>query len=91
MFSLLADPTRARIIHALGLASELCVCDLALLVGVSQSAVSHQLRLLRTEGVIARRREGRTIYYSLADTHFRHALADAIEHALAEDAREASA
>src|SRR6266705_67038 len=47
-FGLLADPTRARIVHSLSMARELCVCDLALLIGISQSALSHQLRLLRS-------------------------------------------
>jgi ArsR family transcriptional regulator, lead/cadmium/zinc/bismuth-responsive transcriptional repressor len=81
-FAMLADPTRARILHALSLATELCVCDLALLVGVSQSAASHQLRLLRTHRVVTRRRAGRIAYYRLADEHVRHVLADGLRHAL---------
>ena len=80
-FALLADPTRSRILHALSLTDELCVCDLALVVGISQSAMSHQLRLLRTQGVIARRKAGRIVYYSLADAHVRHVFADALRHA----------
>lgn len=67
MFSLLSDPTRLRLLHALSLSDELCVCDLAFLIDASQSAVSHQLRVLRTTGVVTRRKEGRTSFYSLAD------------------------
>jgi DNA-binding transcriptional ArsR family regulator len=84
VFSLLADPTRARILHALSLASRLCVCDVAASVGMSESAVSHQLRLLRVGGLVSRAREGRIAYYSLADEHVRHVLGDALQHA-AED------
>lgn len=79
-FGLLADPTRARILHALSLAEELCVCDLALLLGISQPALSHQLRLLRVNRVIGRRKAGRIAYYRLADDHIRHVLADALTH-----------
>jgi len=84
-FAMLADPTRARIVHALSLADELCVCDLALLLDVSQSAMSHQLRLLRDHRVVARRRAGRVAYYRLADSHIRHVFADATRHALERD------
>jgi ArsR family transcriptional regulator, lead/cadmium/zinc/bismuth-responsive transcriptional repressor len=80
-FAVLADPTRARIVHALSLAEELCVCDLALLVGVSESAMSHQLRLLRDHRVVSRRRAGRVAYYRLADGHIRQILADGTRHA----------
>ena len=80
-FAMLADPTRARILHALSLAEELCVCDLALVLGVSQSAMSHQLRLLRDHRVVARRRAGRIAYYRLADEHIRHIFADGARHA----------
>lgn len=81
VFATLADPTRARLLHALMLADELCVADLALLVGLSQSAVSHQLRLLRDRRVVSRRRAGRIVYYRLADEHVRHVLADGLSHA----------
>lgn len=81
-FAVLADPTRARIVHALSLAQELCVCDLALLLGVSESAMSHQLRLLRDHRVVTRRRAGRVAYYRLADGHIRHILADGTRHAM---------
>jgi DNA-binding transcriptional ArsR family regulator len=84
-FAMFADPTRARIVHALSLAEELCVCDLAVLLGVSQSAMSHQLRLLRDHRVVARRRAGRVAYYRLADDHIRHVFADGSRHALERD------
>ncbi len=84
VFDVLADPTRARILHALSLADELCVCDLALLVGISQSALSHQLRPLRAEGVVGRRKVGRIVYYRLADEHVRGLLADGLRHAAEE-------
>ena len=80
IFELLADPTRARLLHALSLAKELCVCDLALLLGRSESALSHQLRLLRDRRVVTRRKQGRVVYYRLADTHIRHVLADGLRH-----------
>lgn len=79
-FALLADTTRARVLHALSLARELCVCDLALLLGMSQSALSHQLRLLRAHGVVARRKAGRIVYYRLADRHVRKMLAEGLSH-----------
>lgn len=84
-FGLLADPTRARILHALSLTHELCVCDLALLVGISQSAISHQLRLLRVNRVLERRKVGRIVYYRLADEHIRHVFSDGLRH-IREDA-----
>jgi len=79
-FALLADPTRLRILQALSLTHELCACDLALVLGLSVSALSHQLRLLRERGVVARRKAGRIAYFQLADEHVRHVLADALAH-----------
>ena len=81
VFALLADPTRARILHALSLVPRLCVCDVAASLGMSESAVSHQLRLLRASHLVSRTREGRIAYYRLADEHVRHVLADALQHA----------
>lgn len=81
-FAVLADPTRARIVHALSIAdAELCVCDLAVLLGISQSALSHQLRLLRDRDVVARTKRGRLVYYRLADEHVRHVFTDGLRHA----------
>jgi DNA-binding transcriptional ArsR family regulator len=81
MFALLADPTRAKLLHALSLTEELCVCDLALAIGSSQSATSHQLRLLRNNRIVSRRKAGRIAYYRLADEHVRRVLADGLRHA----------
>lgn len=67
-FKTLGDPTRIKIIHALS-QTELCVCDLAELLDMSQSATSHQLRVLRTNRLVKYRKEGRTVYYSLDDDH----------------------
>lgn len=74
LFRLLADPTRARMLYALLEAGELCVCDLAATVEVSETSVSHALRLLRTAGVVRNRRDGRRMYYRLDDAHVRMLL-----------------
>lgn len=66
LLRLLADPVRARIVSALHTVGELCVGDLALALDVSDSSVSHALRLLRTAGMVRNRRDGRVIYYRLA-------------------------
>jgi len=67
-FRTLGDPTRVRMLDALS-QSELCVCDLATLIGLSESAVSHQLRLLRNLRLVKARREGRMVFYALDDRH----------------------
>jgi DNA-binding transcriptional ArsR family regulator len=64
LFKACSDPGRLRLLHAL-MHQEMCVCDLAALLGVSESSVSHQLRLLRTLGLVANRREGVVLYYRL--------------------------
>lgn len=87
LFATLADPSRARIVHLLAIAEqELCVCDIALVLGMSVSALSHQLRSLRERGAVARRREGRIAYYRLIDTHLRDLVLGAATH-VAEIAR----
>ena len=68
-FKLLGEPSRIRILFALLEAGELCVCDLAAVVGVSETVVSHSMRLLRAAGIVANRRDGRVIYYRLDDDH----------------------
>jgi DNA-binding transcriptional ArsR family regulator len=82
-FSLLGDPTRTRILHALSV-DELCVSDLAGLLGISPSATSHQLRLLRDRRLVAVRREGKHTYYRLQDEHIRTLVDMGISHS-AED------
>ncbi len=68
LFKVLGDPTRLRIVSAL-LLSEMCVCDLSALLDVSQSAISHQLRILKQTRLVKYRREGKVVYYSLDDEH----------------------
>lgn len=78
-FKALADPTRVKIIDALSHA-ELCVCDLARVLEMTDSAICHQLRLLRNLGLVKSRREGRIVYYSLDDDHILHLFAEAQVH-----------
>jgi DNA-binding transcriptional ArsR family regulator len=75
-----ADPTRLRLLSALA-SGELCVCDLSVLAGTSESAVSHQLRLLRDLSLVKGRKEGRVVYYRLDDAHVTHLIRDVIDHA----------
>jgi DNA-binding transcriptional ArsR family regulator len=79
LFKALADPTRVRMIAALADA-ELCVGDLTALLGMQQSAVSHQLRTLREWRLVKRTRRGRLMYYSLDDAHVRDLLRRSLEH-----------
>jgi ArsR family transcriptional regulator, lead/cadmium/zinc/bismuth-responsive transcriptional repressor len=78
-FRALGDPTRLRIVDALSHA-ELCVCDIATLLGLSESAVSHQLRLLRALRLVRARRDGRMVFYALDDEHITRLLAQGREH-----------
>ena len=72
-FAVLGDPTRVRLVDALS-HGELCVSDLADLIGLTESAVSHQLRLLRSLRIVRARRAGRLVYYQLDDAHIRTLL-----------------
>ena len=78
-FKLLGDLTRVRIIQALA-ASELCVCELAALLEMTSSAISHQLRLLRAAKIVRFRKDGKIVYYSLDDDHVRSLIADTLTH-----------
>jgi DNA-binding transcriptional ArsR family regulator len=80
LFRLLGDPTRVRLLYALAEAGELCVTDLAAVVEVPETTVSHALRLLRTAGVVRSRRSGRLVYYALDDDHVRLLLDVSAEH-----------
>ncbi len=80
IFSALADPTRLKVLSALA-AGPMCVCDLAEVTGVSQSAVSHQLRVLRDRDLVAFTRDGRRAVYRLADSHVASMLEQGREHA----------
>lgn len=79
LFKTLGDPTRVKILFAL-MQKELCVCDLAAVIGISDSAVSHQLRVLRANRLVKFRREGKIVYYSLADEHVRRLFEQGLEH-----------
>ena len=80
LFKLLGEPTRVRLLYALVETGELCVCDLAAVVGAPETSVSHALRLLRTAGIVRTRRDGRMVYYSLTDAHVRLLLDVSAEH-----------
>lgn len=82
LFRLLGDPGRVQILRALLEAGELCVCDLAAVVEMAESTVSHSLRLLRTAGIVRNRRSGRQVFYSLDDAHVRLLLDVSVEHVL---------
>jgi DNA-binding transcriptional ArsR family regulator len=79
IFKVLSDPTRVSIIHALSLA-DLCNCDLASVLGISESAVSHQMRDLKLMKLVTAEKRGRMVYYRLSDTHVRHVLEDSLRH-----------
>lgn len=79
LFKLFGDPSRIKILCSLS-RQELCVCDLAALIGMNQSAVSHQLRLLKQGRLVKNRREGKSVFYSLADGHVETVLAQGMEH-----------
>jgi len=79
IFKVLGDPTRLRIVSALGV-DELCVCDIANLLGSSISAVSHQLRVLRNLKLVKHRKEGKMVYYSLDDECIETLLAEGLRH-----------
>lgn len=81
MFRALSDPTRVRIVSLLAEA-ELCVCDLAAVLGMEQSAVSHQLRTLRDMHLVRWRREGRQVFYTLDDEHVADLYRRGLEHAV---------
>ena len=79
IFRALGDPTRLRLLSALG-GGELCVCDLASLAGISESATSHQLRLLRALRLVRARRDGRLVYYRLDDEHVSGLVVQGLQH-----------
>ena len=79
LFKVFGDSTRIKIICAL-FESEMCVCDLSALLGVSQSAISHQLRTLKSSRLVRYRREGKVVYYSLDDDHIKHIFDEGLNH-----------
>lgn len=80
-FKVFADSTRIKILYVLS-QSEMCVCDIAQLLGATQSAISHQLRILKQMQLVKARRDGKTIFYSLADSHIQTILNQGMEHIL---------
>lgn len=81
LFKVFGDPTRLKIIYAL-LQKELCVCDIAEVVNMSQSSVSHQLRILKVTSLVKYRKEGKVVYYSLDDAHVQLVFNSGLSHVL---------
>ena len=79
LFKVFGDPTRIRILFVL-FEAEVCVCDLAEVLHMTQSAVSHQLKILKQAKLVSARREGKSVFYSLADDHVRTIIAQGREH-----------
>ncbi len=78
-FKIFGDPTRVKLLSALD-TSEMCVCDLAACLGMTHSAISHQLRVLKAYNLVKPRKEGKIVYYSLADSHITAILHTGLEH-----------
>lgn len=79
LFKAFGDSTRIKILSALG-SGELCVCDISTAVGMTSSAVSHQLKILKNAGLVKYRRDGKTVFYSLADDHVNTILNQGLTH-----------
>lgn len=79
LFKMFGDGTRVQILHALE-QSEMCVCDLASLLGMTKSAISHQLKALRLANLVQFRKDGQIVYYSLADDHVKEIMDKGLEH-----------
>ncbi len=79
LFKVFGDSTRIRILYVLS-ETEMCVCDLATILNMTQSAISHQLRILKSNKLVKFRREGKTIFYSLSDSHIKTILNQGFEH-----------
>ena len=83
-FKLFSDSTRLKILYAL-MEAEMCVCDISVLLGMTKSSVSHQLRVLKQSNLVKYRKAGRVIYYSLADDHVRTICKTGMEHVLEDE------
>ena len=79
LFKMFSDSTRIKILCAL-MRAEMCVCDISVLLGMTKSSVSHQLRILKQSNLVKYRREGRVVYYSLADDHVKTIFHEGLEH-----------
>ncbi|WP_337543128.1 metalloregulator ArsR/SmtB family transcription factor [Mitsuokella jalaludinii] len=80
LFKVLGDKTRIKLLSLLVVEEEMCVCDIAQLLNMTQSAISHQLRALKQSKLVKYRREGKTVFYSLADGHVRTIIDQGMEH-----------
>lgn len=81
LFKVFGDTTRVKILCAL-FESEMCVCDIAQLLNMTQSAISHQLRVLKSAKLVKNRKEGKTVFYSLSDEHVKHIFDQGLAHVL---------
>ena len=79
LFKVFGDSTRIKILTALS-SGELCVCDISKIIGMTMSAVSHQLKILKTAKLVGFRKEGKTVFYSLADGHIQTIISQGMEH-----------
>ncbi len=79
LFKIFSDPTRIKILYVLS-ESELCVCDIAEKLDMTQSAISHQLKILKQSKLVKNRREGKAIFYSLADSHVKTIMRQGLDH-----------
>lgn len=79
LFKVLGDSTRIKILHAL-LSSEMCVCDISALLNMTESAISHQLRVLKQAHLVKHRKSGKIVYYSLTDTHVESIVSCGLDH-----------
>lgn len=85
LFKIFGDTTRIKILYSL-FESEMCVCAIAELLGMTQPAISHQLKILKDANLVGNRREGKTIYYYLSDNHVRTVIGQGFEHLIEERA-----
>ena len=79
LFKIFGDPTRIKILYALS-ESEMCVCDIAQRLNMTQSAISHQLKILKQSKLVKNQREGKTVFYSLADGHVKTIMRHGLDH-----------
>ena len=81
LFKVFCDSTRVKILYAL-LQAEMCVCDIAVLLGMTKSTISHQLRILKQSKLVKNRRDGKIVYYSMADEHVENIFSQGLAHVL---------
>lgn len=79
LFKVISDPTRIKILYAIE-KQELCVCDISVILNMTQSAISHQLKTLKMAGLVKSRKEGKTVFYQLADAHVQTLFRQSLDH-----------